>query len=180
MTITRAHHYADASSGAFLGTVVDLLADDFQTVLNAAPRPAGSVEVPVAPDHAAQLWNGASWGVLAASVTAPQQLAQRLASGCAIVSTATPALSATYPIDPAAQAKLAAIVTGINAGRGLPHGAATVQWPDIAGAFHAFAAADLVNFAAAIEGYVYDLILTESALIGGHAATWPAQPVTMP
>src|SRR5438128_2298254 len=60
-------------------------------------------------------------------------LAQAIAAGCQIVSTATPALGGTYAITDAMQQKLQAIVDGISAGKGLPHGAATVQWPDVTG-----------------------------------------------
>lgn len=104
---------------------------------------------------------------------------QKIASGCQIVSTATAALSATYPIDPASQGKMSAIAAGVGAGKGLPHGAATVQWPDVTGTFHSFGSADFLNLASAIEAYVYDLIMTESALLGGHPATWPATPITI-
>jgi hypothetical protein len=121
----------------------------------------------------------AGYAPAVAANAAAQAFPQKLVAGLAIVSTATPALNATYPIDSDAQSKLAAIVTGISAGKGLPHGASTVQWPDITGAFHSFLPADIVNLGAAIEAYVYDLILTESALIGGKAATWPAGPITI-
>lgn len=118
-----------------------------------------------------------SIAVVAAAPTPAQTFASKIAAGCAVVSTATVALSATYPIDPVSQGKLTSIVTGINAGKGLPHGAATVQWPDVTGTMHNFAPADIVNLGAAIEGYIYDLIMAESALAGGHGATWPTQPL---
>lgn len=40
----------------------------------------------------------------------------------------------------------------------------------------AIGAADFVNIAKVRDDYVYDLIMTESALVGSHDATLPAQP----
>ena len=79
-----------------------------------------------------------------------------------------------------ASRSIQAIVDGINSGKGLPHGATTIAWPDTAGVRHNFAAADFLNFAAAVRDYVFDLLGTESALAQGLAASWPAQPSPIP
>jgi hypothetical protein len=103
-----------------------------------------------------------------------------MATGVTIASVATPALNGTYAIDAVMQQRIQAIVDGINSGKGLPHGATTIAWPDTVGARHNFAAADFLNFAAAVRDYVFDLLGTESALIQGLAASWPAQPSPIP
>lgn len=104
-----------------------------------------------------------------------------LAAGIAITSTATPALDGTYAVDAGSQAQIAAIVTGINAGKGFPEGAASVAYPDVTGALHSFSAtSDFVNFAAALEAYVYQVNLTAAALEAGQPATWPTASATIP
>jgi hypothetical protein len=113
------------------------------------------------------------------ALTIDQQYQAALAAGIAIVSTATPALAGTYAISDAQQSKITGITAGINSGKGLPGGGTTFNYPDAAGAMHPFGAADFLNFAKAIEDYVYALIHAEAALLGGHAGTWPAQPVTI-
>jgi hypothetical protein len=95
--------------------------------------------------------------------------AATLAGGCAIQSTATPALNATYAIDAPAQQTIAGVATGIAARSRVPGGGASFNYPDASGQLHAFTAADFLNLAAAIEDYVY-------ALSNGEA---PAQPVVI-
>ena len=111
-------------------------------------------------------------------------LGQKIAAGCPIVSALKPALNATYAIDERMQQRVQAIVTGINAGKGFPHGNATYSWPVLAGGTNGMvtftAPADFINLAAALEAYVSDLVLAEAALATGNAATWPATPVTIP
>jgi hypothetical protein len=106
--------------------------------------------------------------------------AAALAAGCAIVSTATPSLNGTYPIDDSSVGRITSIAAGIGSGKGLPGGGATFNLLDARGAAHAIGATDFLNLGAALESYVYALISTEVALLGGHAATWPTQPVTIP
>jgi hypothetical protein len=58
--------------------------------------------------------------------------------GVCITSTATPALDATYAIDPSSQAPITAPSTGIAAGKPVPGGGSTFNYLDLAGAQHAF------------------------------------------
>jgi hypothetical protein len=96
-----------------------------------------------------------------------QAFAAAMAAGCRIQSTATPGLDGTYAIDQAQQQIISGISTGIAARNRVPGGGASFNYPDASGQLHAFTAADFLNFAAAIEDYVY-------ALSNGGA---PAQPV---
>jgi hypothetical protein len=92
-----------------------------------------------------------------------------LLAGCQIVSTGTPALNATYRIDQAQQQTIAGIATGIAARNRVPGGGADFNYPDIDGNLHAFTATNFLDFASAVEDYVY-------ALSNGGS---PAQPVTI-
>lgn len=98
-----------------------------------------------------------------------QAFAAALAGGLAIVSTGTKALNATYAIDAPQQQRISGIAAGISARNRLPGGGSTFQYPDLSGADHDFGATDFLNFAAAVEDYVY-------ALSRGEA---PSQPVTI-
>jgi hypothetical protein len=118
------------------------------------------------------------------SLPAAALYAAKLAAGIAITSTATPALNGTYAITDQGpvnyQQKIQAIADGIANGKGLPHNQATVGWLDIGGAVHNFVPADFLNFAKAIEDYVYDLAGWESALIQGGNPAAPSSSVTIP
>ncbi len=106
----------------------------------------------------------------------PAQLALKaLAAGCQIVSTGTPALNGTYDVSQRAQMRIAAIETGVLAGKGLPGGAATFPYPDASGAYHLFTADAFATFGAAIRDYVFGL----EAVVGGASTVLPSQPVTI-
>lgn len=102
--------------------------------------------------------------------TVPPDPAAVVAAGLAIVSTGTPTLSGTYAIDETAQGNIVAVVTGINAGQGLPGGDATFTYRDTFGDHGPFDAPSFVAFAKAVRDFVYAL---------GNG-TVPAQPVTIP
>lgn len=130
------------------------------------------------PDELTAAFSG--YVVAAAAANAPAQYAAALMAGIQITSTATPSLNGTYPVDDTTQGKITGIAAGINSNKGLPGGGSTFNYPDITGTMHAFGAADFLNFAAAVETYVYGLVQTEVALIGQHTATWPSASVTIP
>lgn len=109
------------------------------------------------------------------ALTLAQQAQSAIAAGCQIVSTATPALDGTYACDTAAQARLTAIQTRINAGLGLPLDLDTIDWVDMAGEPHAFTAAEFTALARAVSDYVYQLDM----LVLGQGSALPAQPVTL-
>ena len=101
-------------------------------------------------------------------------------AGVAVVSTGTPAISATYPIDPVAQAQMSAIAAGLAAGRGLPGGGATFLYPDINHAQRSFTSANFLAMASAIEGFLYQFNQAVATLVAGGAASLPTQPLTIP
>lgn len=102
-----------------------------------------------------------------------------MAQGCALTSTGTPALDATYSLDHQSQANIVAIADGIANGKGLPGGGSTFNYPDASGAMHAFDAAQFTAMAAAFETFVYNFDQALSALVNGDAAAIPAASVTI-
>ncbi len=102
------------------------------------------------------------------------------ATGVQVTSTANPALNGTYAIDAVAQAQLSALSTGIAAGKPLPGGGTTFNYPDMSRAMHAFSAADFLNFATAIEGFLYSFEQNLMALLNGQNAPLPAPSLTIP
>lgn len=140
-----------------------------------------SYVIPSATARVGDVWDGSSFATPPAAPLSPQhRYLNAIAAGCHIVSIANPSLNGTYRIDDASLAKLTAVAAGIGAGKGLPGGGGTFNLFDQAGASHAIGAADFLNLAAALETYVYDLIVWEAALLGGHPATLPGQPVPIP
>jgi hypothetical protein len=99
-----------------------------------------------------------------------------LAAGLTLVSTGSPAINATYAIDQLSQMDVIAIETGLNAGTGFPGGAATFNYPDIAGALHPFSETSFKDFAAAMRTYVYAL----RSVIAGSASKLPVASTTIP
>jgi hypothetical protein len=105
--------------------------------------------------------------------------------GCAITSTATPALNGTYAIDPPSQQAITSEVlyVQVTASQGaakFTNGQTTKGWPDATGAPHTFTTAQFVAFA---EG-VGDVCRRPSgwgpaALAAGQQPTWPASPVAI-
>lgn len=88
-----------------------------------------------------------------------------------IVSTSTPALNASYPIDAISQQKVQAISLYIAVNSKFPAGQATQAWPDATGAMHQFqTTAQWQAFATAIGDFV-------AATDRGET---PAQPMAIP
>jgi hypothetical protein len=108
-----------------------------------------------------------------------QWMPQAIAGGVAVTSSGTPALNGTYAVDAGSQANIAALSTGIAAGKPLPGGGATFNYPDIEGTQHAFSAANFLNFAAAIEGYIYALDQALATLVNGGSAALPSTPLAI-
>jgi hypothetical protein len=98
-----------------------------------------------------------------------------LASGLRINSSSTPTLNGVYTIDALSQADIIAIETSLNAGKGFPGGAATLDYPDTEGVIHSFSEADFSNFATAVRDYTYAL----KTVISGARATLPSEPATI-
>ncbi|CAE6838007.1 hypothetical protein [Paraburkholderia nemoris] len=98
-----------------------------------------------------------------------------LEAGLAIISTATPALNATYACDQLSQMDIIAIETSLNAGKGFPGGSATFGYPDSSGVMHVFTQANFTDFAAALRDYVYAL----KSVIAGVLTTMPGTSTTI-
>jgi hypothetical protein len=107
---------------------------------------------------------------VAPTLNLAQQAAAMLVAGIQIISTATPALNATYPCDPATNNDDGNILSAIAAGLSLPGGIAVRL--DVTGVPHAFAVADFKNLCQAKLSFQ----LTLNTIIGSNAGTLPAQP----
>ncbi len=101
------------------------------------------------------------------------------AAGVAVTSTGTPALDGTYSILDRDISNITALATGIAAGKPLPGGGSTFNYPDITGAAHAFSAANFLNFGTAIEDYVYNYRETLLTLLGGGSGSLPSSSLTI-
>ena len=101
-------------------------------------------------------------------------------AGVTITSAATPALNGTYSIDGDTRANATAVCTGMALGKPLPGGGATINYPDMTGTMHAFAAADFVNFALAIENFIYEFDQALAATIAGESAALPPSNLSIP
>jgi hypothetical protein len=91
-----------------------------------------------------------------------------LMSGVQIISTGTSSLNGTYAIYNASQQNITAISSGIAAKNRVPGGGSTFNYPDTMGVMHAFSATNFLNFASAIEDYVYNL---SQGIIGSQPVT---------
>ncbi|WP_298281278.1 hypothetical protein [Acidocella sp.] len=112
----------------------------------------------------------------AAAPTLAQQAQAALNAGLAITSSGTPALSATYACNEAAQARLNRVSVYLQVNGAFPNNATTIQWVDATGAPHTFTEAQFKSLAVAIADYV--LALDDVAL--GLASTLPATTATIP
>jgi hypothetical protein len=101
-------------------------------------------------------------------------------AGVTITSAATPTLNGTYSIDGDMRSNATALCTGVALGKPLPGGGATINYPDMTGTMHAFAAADFVNFSLAIEQYIYEFDQALAATIAGESAPLPPSNLTIP
>ena len=95
-------------------------------------------------------------------------------SGVTVTSTSTPAINGLYDIDPVSLSKISGLATGIAAGRALPGGGLTFNYPDASNTMHAFNNATFMDLAAAIEGFIYNFEQALYSLVNGQPATLPA------
>jgi hypothetical protein len=114
------------------------------------------------------------YGVMAAQV-----VPDLMGAGVSVTSTGTPALNGTYALDPVSQAQITAIAAGVAAGKGLPGGGGTFNWPTAAGALVAFSSANFLNFATALETFLYNFNQALMALTAGGVATLPSTSITI-
>lgn len=111
-----------------------------------------------------QGWTYATPSAFAApSVPSPtlSQAAQAaLTAGLAIASTGTPALDATYALDPATYTRIIAVSVYIIKNDTFPNSASTFAWPDATGALHTFpSTTEFEDFATAVANYIAALDL---------------------
>jgi hypothetical protein len=84
----------------------------------------------------------------------------RIANGIAITSTGSPALNATYAIDPVTQNHITSVATYINTNARFPGGQAPFPWPDITGVSRSFqSTAQFLQFASACADIVTQIQL---------------------
>lgn len=100
-------------------------------------------------------------------------------AGVQVTSTGTPALNGTYDIDDKSVAYITALSTGIAAGKPLPGGGTTFNYPDASNVMRAFSSADFLNFAAAVEGFIYNFEQSLLILLNGGSATMPTPALTI-
>jgi len=98
-----------------------------------------------------------------------------LATGMQVVSTGTPSLNDTYPMDQTSQNQITGIATSIAAGRGLPGGGSTFFYQG-----HQFNEASFLNFADAASNFVYGSYHSLGLIVMTGSGSMPAQPVTIP
>lgn len=134
-------------------------------------------------DVQAQAWHGSTWVANAIVYAAPatpslaQQAAALLASGLAIVSTATSALSGTYPADPVSQGKLLAVQSVLSVSGAFPGGATTWPVKDASGQWHVATPAQFTAIALAVANFVAPIDL----IMDGHAnIPLPSSSATIP
>ncbi|MBV8666743.1 MAG: hypothetical protein JO269_09685 [Burkholderiaceae bacterium] len=145
------------------------------------PTPAATL----AQEQAAQAWiagfNIGQWQSQQSAIQSAQATyLAAISAGLSITSTSTPALNSIYGVDTNSENKLAAIVTKISAGLGLPGGGATMQYPSISGNFVAVNPAQITAIAAAVGNYIYALDVTLQTIQNGGSATWPTATATIP
>lgn len=92
-----------------------------------------------------------------AAVDGPALFAQALEAGLDIVFARAPALNGTYRVNDAAQRNISGIAASIASRGRVPGGGANFEYPDITGADHTFTAAQFLDFATAVEDYIYGL-----------------------
>lgn len=97
-----------------------------------------------------------------------------LATGFAVVSTASPELSATYPCDQNTTTTDANLLGALTAGLELPNNVAIR--PDVQGVAHAFPPADYKNYCQAKLTFMQTL----STIIANNQGALPVQPTVIP
>jgi hypothetical protein len=108
--------------------------------------------------------------------TLAQQASAMLAAGCAIASTATPAVNGTYALDTASRAAFGEVVAGINTGDGLPGGGSSFIYDDPCGAHTFTTTAEVLAVGKGMRDFIYAAM----QVIAGRSITLPAQPWPIP
>jgi hypothetical protein len=112
-------------------------------------------------------------------VLAQQVFPTVFARGANVTSTGTPALNGLYAMDADTQGNLTALSTGIAAGKPLPGGGTTFNYPDMSRAQHAFTGPQFLNLATAIESYIYVYEQAVAANLAGGSVAIPSNNLTI-
>ena len=102
----------------------------------------------------------------------PQTLANILAAGLAVTSTATAALNATYATTPAAMAYLAVA--------SLPTASAIFKFPDQSGALHSFSTIQFATLAKVLRDYVVAVNTAAAENASGTVTAYPVATAAIP
>jgi hypothetical protein len=106
----------------------------------------------------------------------PAQLAvTALSAGLALTSTGTPALNATYALDPESRADMLAEMVSLLANSTFTNGTTSLAWPDAANTMHTFNVTEFKAFATAAGAYVGAL----KPIIASNTGTLPSAGATI-
>jgi hypothetical protein len=97
-----------------------------------------------------------------------------LNAGIELTSATTPSLADTYPLDAGTQAQITGIATSLAAGRGLPGGQSSFTFNG-----HTFTAANFLNFATAMESYVYSVYQAVGQIVLTGSGNLPSTTVAI-
>jgi hypothetical protein len=103
-------------------------------------------------------------------LTLAQQAAVLIAGGLTITSGGTPALNGTYAADPQTVSYINSELNAIMLNGTFADGAATVEWPDAAGALHTFNVVEFKALASALGAFVAGI---RKCVIGVSGAALP-------
>lgn len=111
--------------------------------------------------------------------SADDVLAEKIAAGIAITSTANADLNATYALDGVSTSQIYQIGLFASRFNVFPSGTTTQMYPDMTGAPHAFTVPEFIAFLLAVAPLVS--ALTEQAAVMAHGGepAWPAQTATI-
>ncbi len=107
-----------------------------------------------------------------------QQASVIISNGLTVTCNSNSLLNGTYAITSDWQNRLTSVNTALALGKGFPHGEANISWPDITGDFHSFSQNNFIELSVIVEGYVSDVLNTETMLIlGANSVSWPSSNV---
>lgn len=109
----------------------------------------------------------------------PGTLAAKLASGLAVASSGTPAISATYALDQTTLDQIGSVARDAASGLGLPGGLTTFVYPDINSTPRTLTSANVQALYRAMRDIVSALNTQAAIALSGGTPSWPAQSATI-
>ena len=114
-------------------------------------------------------------------LTPQQNYDSAIEAGCQIVSTSTPAISGTYPLDDSTLLKMVGEQNYIQLKSAFTNGATTRGWLDVSGGIHVFPnTGAFTAFGEAVAAYMDALQTALTTALQGGSWVAPGQPVTIP